>query len=65
MDKVWNTLIIKINLDINRLAPSKIIQLKKIFVPYMTSDIQESLDKCDEAVSCEKRKTNRIMKIVA
>ena len=51
VDMVWNTLIIQLNKCINALAPSKIIRLKKNFVPYMSCEIQDKMDKSDEALT--------------
>ena len=51
VDKVWNILLTQLNSYINKLAPTKVIQLKKNYVPYMTSEIKDHIEQSNQALS--------------
>ena len=50
-DKIWNNLLTGINIVINTLAPSKVIQLKANYVPYLNNEINEAIEASNEQLS--------------
>ena len=51
-DRVWNDIIIQLNIIINRLAPSKIVQLSSNFVPYQNSEISNAISEANAQLTC-------------
>ena len=51
VDRIWNTLITQLNIIINTLAPSKVIQLTQNHVPYINSEFMARMSDNNKALT--------------
>ena len=48
---IWNNLIEELNTIINKIAPTRIIQIKKNSMPYFNKELDENIKECDEQLT--------------